>query len=297
MRVNPNFEPTVVAGIEQTEQSLQTADEEVATGLRVQAPSDDPEAAAALVGNQTETANVDQYTTNADTVQSLSEAGSSALSSINTLLTQAISLGTEGANGTLSTTQRQIIASQVQSILADVVSEANTSYAGTSLFGGTANPSQAFVADASSPTGYAYQGNTGVNTVQVGTDETVQANIPGSTLFTNANASVLGSLSELVTALQSGSITDIGNATDAVSSAQSYLSSQQVILSNTTSQVESQETYLSQETLTLSTQENTLVGIDPAAAAENLANAEEQNSSALAAAAKVLPVSLLNYLQ
>jgi flagellar hook-associated protein 3 FlgL len=297
MRVNPNFEPTVVAGIEQTEQSLQTADEQVATGLRVQDPSDDPAAAAALVGNQTETANVDQYTTNADTLQSLSEAGSSTLNSINTLLTQAISLGTEGANGTLTTVQQQIIASQVQSILTDVVSAANTSYAGTSLFGGTANPSQAFVADASSPTGYSYQGNTGVNTVQVGADETVQANIPGSTLFTNPDANVLGSLSELVTALQNGHITDIGNATDAVSTAQSYLTSQQVILSNTTSQVESQETYLSQETLTLSSQENTLIGIDPASAAENLANAEEQNSAALAAAAKVLPVSLLSYLQ
>ena len=297
MRVNPNFEPTVVAGLEQTEQALQTAEEQVSTGLRVETPSDDPEAAAALVNNQTETANVDQYTSNAQTVQSLAEAGGAALSSINTLLTQAISLGTEGANGTVSASQQQSIATQIQGILASVVSDANITYGGTAVFGGTANPTQAFVADASSSSGYSYQGNDGINTVQVGDVETVQGNIPGSTLFTNASASVLGSLSQLATALESGNANNIGTATNAVSAAQTYLNSQQVILSNASSQVQSQETYLSQEKVTLSTQQNNLVGVDPAAAAESLANAEEQNSSALAAAAKVLPTTLLDYLK
>jgi flagellar hook-associated protein 3 FlgL len=127
--------------------------------------------------------------------------------------------------------------------------------------------------------------------------ESVQANIPGSTLFTNTNASVLGSLSQLATALEGGNAGEIGTATNAVSSAQTYLSSQQVVLSNASSQVQSQETYLSQEKVTLSTQENNLIGIDSAAADENLANAEEQNSSALAAAAKVLPTTLLDYLK
>jgi flagellar hook-associated protein 3 FlgL len=297
MRVNPNFEPTVVAGIEQTEQAMQTAEEQVSTGLRVETPSDDPEASAALVRNQTEAANVDQYNSNAETVQSLADAGGAALSSINTLLTKAISLGTEGANGTVSASEQQTIATQIQGILGNVVSDANTTYSGTSIFGGTANPTQAFVADASSSTGYTYQGNDGVNTVKVGDVESVQANIPGSTLFTNTNASVLGSLSQLATALQSGNATNIGTATNAVSAAQTYLSAQQVILSNASNQVQSQETYLSQEKITLSTQQNNLVAVDSAAADENLANAEEQNSSALAAAAKVLPTTLLDYLK
>jgi flagellar hook-associated protein 3 FlgL len=296
MRVNPNFEPNVVSGIEQTEQSLQTAEQQVSTGLRVQTPSDDPEAAAGLVRNQTEAANVDQYSANAQTVGEQAQAGDSALSSINTLLTQAISLGTEGANGTVSASQRQTIATQIQGILSNVVSDANATYGGVSIFGGTANPTPAFVADAASPTGYTYQGNSGVNTVQIGDAESVQTNIPGSTLFTNASASVLGSLSQLATTLISGTSADIGTATNAVSAAQTYLSSQQTILSNTASQVQSQESYLSQETITLSTEQNNLVGIDASAAAENLVNAEEQNSSALAAAAKALPTTLLDYL-
>ncbi len=296
MRVNPNFEPTVVAGLEQTQQRLQIAEQQVSTGLRVQTPSGDPEAAAALVRNQTEAANVDQYSSNAKTVGAQAQAGDSALSSINTLLTQAISLGTEGANSTVSASQRQTIATQIQGILASVVSDANATYSGVSIFGGTANPTQAFTADTSSPTGYTYQGNSGVNTVQIGDAENVQANVPGSTLFTNASVSVLGSLSQLATALAGGTSADIGTATNAVSAAQTYLSSQQTILSNIAVQVQSQESYLSQETITLSTEQNNLVGIDASAAAENLVNAEQQNSSALAAAAKALPTTLLDYL-
>lgn len=297
MRVNPNFEPNVVAGIEQSEQSLQTAEQEVSTGLRVQTPSDDPEASAAMVVNQAEAANVDQYTTNSQTVLSQSQAATSALSSVNSLLTQAISLGTEGANGTVSSSQRQAIATQIQGILTNVVSDANTTYQGVAIFGGTANPTAAFVASTTSATGYTYQGNAGVNTVQVGDAESVQANVPGSTLFTNPGASVLGALSQLATALSSGTTGDISTATNSVSSALTYLGTQQVIFGNTSSQLTAQDDYLAQEKITLSTQQSNLVGIDTATAAENLALAEEQNSSVLAAAAKVLPTTLLDYLK
>ena len=297
MRVNPNFTADVVAGMEQSEQSLQTAEQEVSTGQRVRVPSDDPTASAAFVQNQAAAANVDQYTANSQTALSQAQAADSALSSINSLLTQAVSLGTEGANGTLSTAQRQAVATQIQGILSNVVSDANTTYGGISLFGGTANTSTAFSPDIASPTGYTYNGNDGVNTVQVGDTEQVQANVPGSTLFTNSSASVLGSLSQLATALGSGSTDDIGTATAAVGSALTYLGTQQVVYGNAASQLDAQESYLAQEKVTLSSQANDLVGIDSATAAENLAQAEEQNSSVLAAAAKVLPTTLLDYLK
>jgi flagellin-like hook-associated protein FlgL len=48
--------------------------------------------------------------------------------------------------------------------------------------------------------------------------------------------------------------------------------------------------------VTLSTQQNNLVGADEATVATELSQAETDNSAALAAAAKVLPNTLLNYL-
>ena len=296
MRVDPNMVPNMLAAIQQSEVSLNSALQQVATGKSVNVPSDNPSAAADMVQNTIETADVDQYTQNISSVLSTVQTADSALSSVVTSLTQAVSLGTEGANGTNSAANRQTIATQVQGILSSVVSQANLSYQGAYLFGGTASTTTPYTADPSSPSGYTYNGNNDVNTIQVGDQLSVQVNLPGSQIFSNSSANVLGSLSSLVTALQSGNTTAIGTATAAVSTALNYVSQQRVIYGNTESQLNSQDTYLQQETVTLASQENSLIGVDEAKAATNLSQAETDNNAALAAAAKVLPNTLLNYL-
>lgn len=74
------------------------------------------------------------------------------------------------------------------------------------------------------------------------------------------------------------------------------MSQQRVFYGNAESELNSQETYLQQETVSLTSQANSLVGVDMATAATALAQAQTANSAALAAAAKVLPTTLLNYL-
>jgi hypothetical protein len=58
----------------------------------------------------------------------------------------------------------------------------------------------------------------------------------------------------------------------------------------------SQETFLQQDTVTLTSQASSLIGVNESVAATTLSEAETDNSAALAAVAKVLPNSLLNYL-
>jgi flagellar hook-associated protein 3 FlgL len=296
MRINPNLVPDILAGLQQSQTTLNQALEQVSTGKSVNVPSDNPAAASEMVQNTIETANVDQYTQNVTGVLSQVQAASSALSSVESSLTQAISLGTEGANGTESTSDLQSIASQVQGILSSVVTQANTSYEGSYLFGGTASSQQPYTADSSSPTGYTYNGNSGQNSVAVGDSTNVQINLPGNQIFSNSTTNVLGSLSALVTALQSGNSTTIGTATSGVTNALNYVSQQRIFYANADSQLNSQETYLQQETVNLSSQQTSLVGVNMAQAAINLSQAQTDNSAALAAAAKVLPDTLLNYL-
>ena len=296
MRVNPNLVPDILAGLQQSQTTLNQALEQVSTGKSVNVPSDNPAAASEMVQNTIETANVDQYTQNVTGVLSQVQAASSALSSVESSLTQAISLGTEGANGTESTANQQAIASQVQGILSSVVTQANTSYEGSYLFGGTASSQQPYTADSSSPTGYTYNGNGGQNSVAVGDSTNVQVNLPGSQIFSNSTTNVLGSLSALVTALQGGNSSAIGTAVSGVTTALNYVSQQRIFYANADSQLNSQETYLQQETVNLSSQQTSLVGVNMAQAAINLSQAQTDNSAALAAAAKVLPDTLLNYL-
>ncbi len=297
MRFNPTFNTTITADIEQSEQTLQNALQQVSTGKRVNLPSDDPAASAAMVQSLIASANVDQYTTNADSALSQARTADSVISSVVSLLNKAITLGTQGANGSESAADRQAIAAQVQGLLSSVVSQANTTFGGVALFGGTAGATAPFQPDPSHPGNYTYQGNSGVNYVSVGDSLQVQANVPGSTLFLQSGSSAIGSLEQLATALQTGTSAEIGAATAAVTTALSYVSQQHAVYGNTVNQLTSQENYLAQEKVTLSSQQAALTGIDPATAAENLAQAETQNSAVLAASAKVLPTNLLDYLK
>jgi flagellar hook-associated protein 3 len=391
--------PDMQYDIQQSQQTLNTALQQVASGLRVNQLSDDPSASANMVSSLATSASVDQYTTNDTAATSLMQTADSAFSSLVTSLNSAITIGTEGANSTENTSNRQALASQLQGILTDVIGQANTTYQGAYIFGGSATTTPPFVAasttytsangSAASPlsaataltagsvtsisdatTGqtmvfkakagntiatlqaaiasavsagtlsagttatinaseqlqigsaggivvssndavlgsmsavsgtsvanaYAYVGNSNINTVQVGDSMNIATNVPGNTVFT-LGANVLGSLSGLISALQGGNTTSIGNATTAVSTAVNYVAEQRVPLDNNITQLNSQESFLSQEKVTLTTQQTSLVGINLAEASSNLSQAELDNNAALAAAAKAMPNSLLTYLQ
>jgi flagellar hook-associated protein 3 FlgL len=296
MRVNSNLVPNILADLQQSQSTLNTALQQVSTGKSVSQPSDNPAAAAAMVQNTLESGNVDQYTQNVASVLSTVQTADSALSAVVSSLTQAISLGTQGANGTTNATNEQALASQVQSILSSVVAQANMSYGGTYLFGGTDTSTPPYTADSAAASGYVYNGNNNTNSVAVGDQMSVQVNLPGSQIFSDPSSDVLGSLSSLATALTSGNSTAIASATSAVNTALSWVSQQRVFYGNAESQLNAQQTGLQQETVTLTSQQNSLVGVDMATAATELAQAETANSAALAAAAKVLPMSLINYL-
>jgi len=295
MQITANQTPNIVADMEQSQTALNTALQQLATGRDVNVPSDNPTASAAMVQNSIETGNVDQYTKNISTVLASVESASSVLSNVVTSLTQAVLLGTEAANGTNTTANLQAIATQIQGVLSTVVSQANTSVAGAYLFAGSGT-STPYTANASSPTGYMYNGNTDQTSVAVGDTLSVQVNLPGSQIFSASSNGVLGSLSSLVTALQTGNTSGVEAATNSLSSAIALVGKQQAFYSNAESQLNSQETFLQQDTVSLASQATSLVGVDTATAATNLSQAETENSAVLAATAKVLPNTLLSYL-
>lgn len=297
MRVNPNLYAGVNASIQQSEKSLQTAMNQLSSGKRVALPSDDPLAFASDVQSLALSAQVDTYSHNAEAIITQAHMADSALSSVVTSLTQAVGLGTQGGNGTLSASQRSSLAQQVQGLLAEVVSQANTTSNGSALFAGTAGTAIAFAADASKPEGYSYEGTGSSNQAQVGQAFTVTVNIPGDQIFLNPSGNVLGSLQSMVTALQSGSSGDLAHAISAVTSAIAHVDQVRAIYGNTVNQLTTENDYLSEETISLTSQQTALMNVDTATAATNLTQAQTAQSAVLAMAAKVLPTSLLNYLQ
>lgn len=297
MRVNPNYTPMILTDLWQQQAQEQTAIQELATGRRVLVPSDDPAAAAGDVQNQAVQGQVDQYLKNTNSLEGLLQTADSTLSSVVTALNQAISLGVQGSNGDLSSSDIQAIAQQVQSIQTQVVQFANASYQGSYIFGGTANQSAPFTLDATQPSGVRYNGNTGVNNVEIAQGRSLETNVPGSQIFQGAGGDVMGSLQQLVTALQSGNATSVGAATTQLGTALNYVSQQRVFYGSAVSQLNANQAYLQQEQVSLQTQETNLVGADMASVATDLSRSRTAESATLAALAQILPQSLLNYLK
>lgn len=297
MRVDANQSAAVQADMQSSQDALSTAVSQLASGKRVATPSDDPAAFGADVRSLAVSATIDRYTQNADAVVSRAQLADSALSSVVSSLTQAVSLGTEGASGSLTTANRAAMVTEVQGLLSSVLAQANLRSGGSSVFGGTANPTDVFTASASATDGYVYNGSSGVNQTAIGDGLSVTANVPGSQIFLSSAGNVLGSLNSLATALQSGNTGDISAATASVSAAIAHVGQQRVVYANVVNQANAQESYLSQETLSLTSQQAKLTSIDFSTAATNLTQAQTAHSAILAVAAKVLPVSLLDYLK
>ena len=298
MRVSPNTSQTLLSALDAANQAEQTALLQLTTGKRVNVASDDPAAAARQVGLATRSESCDQFLRSISSVTAELQTADSGLNSGVTALQQAISLGVEGANGTLSQQDRAALASEVQSISQQLLGIANLSYNGKYVFAGTASTQPPYVADSTAPGGIRYQGNDTVNYVEVETGETVAVNQPGSQLFSATGANVFQALSDLASALQSSTSTgdDIANATQEVRNAYNQMNSARVFYGSTQNELTSTQDFLNSEKLQLTQQTSDTVGVDMSQAATNLSNAEAARNTALTAAASIGNLSLFDYL-
>ena len=297
MRLNPNFAPDILNDVWQAQDQVQNAMDELATGRRVNMPSDDPVAFAADIENQASQAQNDQYQQNTSNLDGLFQTADSTLSSVVTSLNQAISLGTQGTDGTLTLANQQALAVQVQGIQSQIVQDANTSYQGSYIFAGTATTTPPFAPNSSQASGVTYNGNSGINSVEISDGRSIQTNVPGSQIFLGSGGNVMQSLQQLVTALNGGNASAIESATSSVNTALNYVSQQREFYGSATDQLNSNQSFLQQEEVNLKSQDTSLVGADMATAATDLSQATATHDAALAALAKVIPTSLLNYLQ
>ena len=285
IRLNPDLLPNLLASIEQSQQNQTVATDELASGRSVNQISDNPAAAAALVLNHNTSSQESQYLQNLNILQGRYQVADSALSNAVSAMTRANSLAVEGANGTLSASDRQAIAGEVQGILSQMLSLANTSYEGAYVFAGTAVGSQPFTQNTATNT-VTYNGNQQTTQVQLSNGVSMTANMPGDQLFMNSGGNVLQSLQDLYSALNTG--TNIPAAVTEVQNGLAQLDSQRVFYGNALNQVSSSENFLNQDTVDLSQQENTLAGADMAAVATNYAQAQVAEQAIISAASQAL---------
>ncbi len=163
---------------------------QVSSGLRVQAPSDDPVAMEQVLNAQTSQAAQQQYAGNISTLQSRAASTYSVLQQLQTQISNVGVIATRAAGDiTLAQNSTQTdlsnYASQVSSAIDAALNQVNTKdpVTGQYLFGGTNSSQPPFVAtrDASGTiTGVTYQGNGSVNQSQIAAGTSVTTDVPGA---------------------------------------------------------------------------------------------------------------------
>jgi flagellar hook-associated protein 3 FlgL len=294
IRVNPYPLPDLLAALQQLKQQGNTANLELATGSKINKPSDDPAGAAQLVKINAQSSQVDSYQRSISSVTGELSTADATLNSVTTALQRAIGLGVEGANGTLSGADRIDVATELQGIQSQLISLANTTYQGQFLFGGTAD-TQPFVLDSTQSSGVRYAGNRGVNHVAIGDGYQLQVNLPGSQVFNGAGADVFQAMQDLITALNTNS--GIPAAVNEVSAAYSYVTNQRVFYGNGLNQTQSQQTYLNTAKLGLSQQQNDVSAADVASVATQLVSDQTAQTATLTAMGRTSQTSLFDYLK
>ena len=120
--------------------------EMAATGSRVNRPSDAPSDAFQILALHSQSNAVDTYKSNLASVTDTRQITGSVLESAMTELSRVRQLASQAASGTYSARDRMPIACEIDSILEEMVSLANTNHSGRYLFGGGSRAAAPFAA-------------------------------------------------------------------------------------------------------------------------------------------------------
>jgi flagellar hook-associated protein 3 FlgL len=169
----------------QTRKLLQLQ-EQLATGLKVNSPSDDPLAARRAVNIRSVIAKQEQYINNISTAGPLLQESATSLQTIVSSLQRAHELTLQGSTGTSSQVQMNQIAIEVNQLIESTLVEANHQTSSRYVFGGTRTSNPPFVAtrDAQGQiTAVTYQGNDEAVKIGVADGISVQVNETGQRAF------------------------------------------------------------------------------------------------------------------
>jgi flagellar hook-associated protein 3 FlgL len=287
MRVNPFYLTNLVGSLNDTQSRQQQLSMQLSSGARVTSLSDDPVSAGQNVMLLDQIRQDDSFTTNANMVTGQLQVADSALGSVVSQLTQAISLATSANNGTMSDSNRKSVSNEIGGILSEVQSLANTNYQGRYIFAGGQTSTTPF----STTNGVtSYSGDSNVNYLEFSNGQRIQLNVPGDQIFLGSGASsVFGALNALVQDYASGSVnlTKAAADTSALSNALAFVSQQRVMVDNSITQLTAASSAVTNEKTQLIAAQTNLIQADLPTIATALSQTQTQQTALISVLAQL----------
>jgi flagellar hook-associated protein 3 FlgL len=282
MRVDPYYVANLANSLDQTQLTEEQLTAELSSGVRVNSLSQDPEAAGENVLLLNQIQQDDSFTQSSSLVQGQFQVADSALGSVVSQLTDAISLATSANNGTLNSSDLQSVSNQIAGIRDEVTALANSSYQGQYIFaGGQASTAPFSTSSATSPATTTYNGDSDIDYLQTPNGQTIQLNVPGDQIFSAPGANnVFTALNNLVADYANGAPTATSvSDTESLNTALNYVSSQRVVIDNSLTRLNAASDAVTTAQTQLTTAQTNLMQADLPTVSTQLSLAETQQTA------------------
>jgi flagellar hook-associated protein 3 FlgL len=278
--------------INRTRESIGTLQSSLASGKRVQKPSDDPQAADVIIRLKNTIGRYEQYGKNIEEGTTMLENAEAGLGDFSDVLMNMKALVTRANSGQSS--EYSTYAAQIDSMLSQAVDIANTKFGGKFLFGGTNTLTQPFTlaADRSAVTANP-AGITGAISVQVAESMTTSSNIDGAEAF--QGTAIFQHIIAIRDSLSAGTLPTAAQM-DAISTDMEYVSGKAAKAGAMLQGLQNLQSNLEQQQLRMTDLLSLQQDTDVAEATLKLKWNETMLDAALQVTAGVLPKTLVNYM-
>jgi flagellar hook-associated protein 3 FlgL len=288
----------VLGDINNAQDQMATTAQQLATGKRINQPSDDPYGASLAVQLNSDMAGLSNYSSNVNDGTAWTSAAGTSLQNMQGMLQRVQELVIGASNGTESASDLAATASEVNQLSDALKQEANTQYDGQYVFAGTATATAPY----SAASGDVFQGNTGAVTRQIGPNSPLQVNADVSSVLGSGSgdgklldtlrtiAANLTSTPPNVQALSTTGIANLQSSQNSLLQLQATVGSTQNRLSLATTRIQGLQTT---DTAALSNVQDA----NMAATMTTYSNQQAAFQAALRAGATIVQSSLMDFLK
>ena len=285
---------TVKFNLANITEELNKANKVASTGRRIIGLSDDPVGLTQVLNIKSTLSGIEQLERNISMGKSWLIAAEGALTHVQDLISDAKALCVEMATSTTGAASRASAAEDIQGTFDEILSLANTEVNGRYVFAGSKTDTGPF------SQGGTYNGDNNAFKVKIGKDTTVEVGSDGAAVFqpsgAGANDDIFQTLSDLKDALENNNVSGIQVAMSKLGDHLDQISNKISDIGSKTIRMEIKERIFQDLSLTNTDRLSKIEDADMAEAIIDLKSKELTYQAALASSARVMGLSLLDYL-
>lgn len=278
---------------------------QLATGKKIQVPSDDPVVAARALKLRTDVSEIEQYKKNVKDAQSWLDMTEDTLAKIGDVMQRVRELTVQGANGTNTPDDTQKINSEMEQLRDQLIHLGNTTYAGRYIFSGFKTDQKpldeitgAFMIDI----------DTSLENIkyEIGIGDDININVAGGDLFdhggnadstTGVPGRLISDLDSLIAELNVGNHNAVGDMLTAIDEDINNILRIRADVGARSNRLELSANRLESDTLNFTKLMSENEDVDIAETIINLQNEENVYRASLAGGAKIIQPSLVDFLR